>query len=495
MSATQKPAPPLGLAFIAAVLKKAGHSVQVIDCVAEAPDVYYSFKDGVVINGLSDKDIVDRIESDVDVIGFSIMFSGNWIHNRTLIDTVGNKFQNAVIIAGGEHISACPEFCFKQTTFLNVCVIGEGEETILELISAIQEEKDLSNISGIAFRSKKNEICFGTKRTRIRNLNELPRADWSYFPIDKYKEKNMAFGINTQDSISFPILATRGCPYTCTFCSSPQMWGTRYFMRTPQDVADEMEDLVTVYNSNNFDFYDLTAIIKKDWIIELCKEIINRDMNITWQIPAGTRSEAIDSEVADWLYRSGCKVITYAPESGSKEILRTIKKKIRLENMLNSIKQSSSRGLNVKINFMIGFPGEKHIDIIESIWFLIKASWNGANDMAPAAFSPYPGSELFNQLSNEKLIDMDDDQYFMDIINIDTFFENNFYNNNMSNYWLRFYLIFYLFIFYSSNFIFRPLRFFKTMYNIATKRYESRGEMTLGELINRSKVKIIDIPH
>jgi radical SAM superfamily enzyme YgiQ (UPF0313 family) len=479
MSTTHRPAPPLGLAFIAGVLKKAGHYIQVIDCVAEAPNVYYSFRDGIIINGMKDEDTIKLIDEDVDIIGFSIMFSGNWIHNRKLIDRVGNSFPKALIIAGGEHVTACPEFCFLQSKCLDVCVLGEGEETILSLINTVQNEEELSSVNGIAFRSENNTIFLNARRGRIRDLNNIQRADWSSFPLRKYTEKNMSYGIISKDTLSLPILATRGCPYTCTFCSSPKMWGTRYFMRSPSDVADEMEDLINKYNVANFDFYDLTAIIKKDWIIELCNEIINRGLNITWQIPAGTRSEAIDSEVADWLYRSGCKIITYAPESGSKEVLKRIKKKVKLYNMLKSIRQSSNRGLNVKINFMIGFPGETHKDMLQSILFLIKASWYGVNDMAPATFSPYPGSELFEQLHSEGKIDLENDGYFIDLINSETFFDNNFY----------------LFVFYSSNFIFRPLRFFKTMYNIATKRYESRGEMTLGELINRSKVKVIEIPH
>ncbi len=494
MSTTHKPSPPLGLAFIASVLKKAGHSIQIVDCIAESPNVFYSFKDGIVINGLADEDTIRLIDKDVDVIGFSVMFSGNWIHNRRLIDHVGSNFPKALIIAGGEHITACPEFCFSQSKNLDVCVLGEGEETILALLDAIQNGKELYSVNGIAFRSKSNQIFLTAPRARIRDLNNISRADWSCFPIKKYREKNMSYGISAEDTLSLPILSTRGCPYTCTFCSSPNMWGTRYYMRTPSDVADEMEELITEYDVANFDFYDLTAIIKKDWIVDLCKEIINRNLNITWQIPAGTRSEAIDGEVADWLYKSGCKIITYAPESGSTEVLKIIKKKVHLNKMIESIRHSSKRGLNVKINFMIGFPSETHKNILQNLWFLIKASWHGVNDMAPAIFSPYPGSELFEQLKLEGKIDMTGDEYFLEIINVETFFENKFYNTHISQKMLRGYLVLYLMIFYASNFIFYPTRLFRTIRNLATKNYESRGEMTLGELLKRSKIKITEYP-
>ena len=95
------------------------------------------------------------------------------------------------------------------------------------------------------------------------------------------------------------------------------MWGRKYSLRDVKDFVNEMEYYYQKYNVVSFDFFDLTAIIYKDWIIELCDEIIKRDMKITYQIPAGTRSEAIDFDVASKLYQSGCKNITYAPESGS----------------------------------------------------------------------------------------------------------------------------------------------------------------------------------
>jgi len=494
MSATMKPAPPLGLAFIASTLKNQGHQVSIIDCIAEAPNDYYHFQDNIISNGLSNKDTVAMIPADVDIIGFSIMFSGNWIHNRVLIDYVGERFPNAVIIAGGEHITACADFCIKQTKHLTACVLGEGEETIVELVNALINDSSLETVEGITYRNAANVPVINQRRKRLREINNIPRPAWELFPIEKYRDNSIIYGVD-RGLISLPLMATRGCPYTCTFCSSPQMWGTRYFMRSVEDVADEIEDFYHRLGSRNFDFYDLTAIIRKEWIVAFCKELLHRNLSgITWQIPAGTRSEAIDSEVAYWLNKSGCRNITYAPESGSVETLKIIKKKVNLSDMLRSINHSHKEGMNIKINFIIGFPNETHKNIWASIGFLIKASKAGVNDMAPSIFSPYPGSELFEQLRDEGKINMDSDEYFLEIINVDTFFENTFYNQHISKPALRFYLFFYLFIFYASNFMFHPSRFFKTLRNIITKKYESRGEMALGELIKRSKIKVIHQP-
>ncbi len=489
MSATMKPAPPLGLSFVAAALKAAGHEVVVVDCIAEAPDSYLFFTNDIIANGLSYKDTISYIPPDVDVIGFSIMFSGNWMHNRVLIDYVAKNFPDAFIMAGGEHVTACPEFCIEQTKHLDACILGEGEEVVVDLLNCIAAKKSLSEVEGITYRSVENVPITNARKKRIRVLEEIPRPAWEFFPIEKYRDNSIIYGVD-RGVISLPIMATRGCPYTCTFCSSPNMWGTRYSMRPVADVLDEIELFQKKFDAQNFDFYDLTAIIKKQWMIDFCKELVSRELNITWQIPAGTRSEAIDEEVAYWLYKSGCRNITYAPESGSSETLQIIKKKVKLSDMLRSITHSRKEGMNIKINFIIGFPNEKHKNIWESIFFLIKASKAGVHDMAPSIFSPYPGSELFEQLQVEGKINLHNDDYFHEIINVDTFLENTFYNTRISRFALRFYLFLYLFVFYSSNFVFYPNRLVRTIKNIATQKYESRGEMALGELIKRSKIKV-----
>jgi len=496
MSATMKPSPSLGLGFIAGALKREGHAVQVIDAMAEAPDQYISFKDDIVLNGLTEVEIGNLVEPDTQVIGLSLMFSGNWLHNRKLIDYLGKRFPAATIIAGGEHLTAAPEFCIEQTRHLDICICGEGEETVVEVVRAIEQQTDLSVIAGVVFRNSENKAVRNAARARIKEVESVAWPAWEFFPLEKYKQHSIIYGVD-RDVYSLPIMATRGCPYQCTFCSSPQMWGTRYYMRKPLDVVNEIEHFKAKFGAVNFDFYDLTAIIKKDWIIEFAKELINRNLNITWQIPAGTRSEAIDREVAYYLYKSGCRNITYAPETGSIETLKLIKKKVSLPKMLESISYSSSEKMNIKINVIIGFPSEGHKNIWQTAWFLVKASWHGVNDMAPSVFSPYPGSELFSQLLKAGKIDMTNDDYFYQIIYVDTFFNNFFYNNKVNKYALRFYIILYLSVFYISNYLFHPSRFFKTMQNLLTKNYESRAEMALGELIKRSKIKVkrgVEIP-
>ena len=153
-----------------------------------------------------------------------------------------------------------------------------------------------------------------------------------------------------------PMMASRGCPYQCTFCSNPSMWTTRWIPRDPDLLLDEMQFYQKKYGAENFDFYDLTAIVKKSWIVDFCRKIEERGLSFTWQLPSGTRTEAIDGEVASLLYRSGCRNMSYSPESGSPAVLRRIKKKIHPDSVIGSISEATKNGMNIKCNIIFGFP-------------------------------------------------------------------------------------------------------------------------------------------
>src|SRR5262249_49241749 len=145
--------------------------------------------------------------------------------------------------------------------------------------------------------------------------------------------------------------------------------------------------------------------------MEFCEKIEQRRLKFTWQLPSGTRSEAIDEEVAPLLYKSGCRNLSYAPESGSPSVLQRIKKRIHLPKLLNSLRASVASGINVKVNLIIGFPGETLREIAETFRFTVKLAIAGAHDLSIWVFSPYPGSELFDQLREQGTIRMDNAYY------------------------------------------------------------------------------------
>jgi len=485
-SLTMRAAPPLGLALIAGAIEKEGYDVSVFDCVAEAPDNYFPFEgyDDVAALGIDFDKLFAKLDLHYDLIGIGLMFSNNWLINRQLINLLKSKYPNALIVAGGEHASGIPEYCLQDCEGLDMVVVGEGEETISEVASLLKRGETFDQTDGIVFKKREedNIIVSNAKRKRISEVNSIERPSWHLFPVDKYFENGIGLGVAKERSL--PMLATRGCPYQCTFCSSPQMWTTKYYMRDVDNVIDEVKWLIKEYNINNVDFMDLTAIIKKRWILDFCRRLKEENLHITWQLPSGTRTEAIDMEVAIALKEAGCVNITYAPESGSDSILKDVKKKVKLHKILNSIDESYKAGLNVKLNIMIGFPDEKLSDILKTYFFLIKASFYGATDAAPSMFNPYPGSSLFNELIERGEIRLSD-EYFLKMIFTQSQHKFANYNRNMSRSTMMLLMIMGYVIFYTSNYLFRPLRAFRLIRNVYTGKYNTRGEQMLGTVLKR----------
>jgi len=473
--------PPLGMALIAAVLKGEGHSVVVIDAAIADNNQQVPFDSSsintklppntsLVTTGLSYTEVADLIPPDTDIIGFSCMFSIDWVSDRALINFIGKKMPDKILVAAGESASGMPDIFLKQCPDLTACVIGEGEETIIEFIAALKEGRSLETVNGLMYRAHDGYIKTA-KRERLRKLDLLPIPAWEEFPVTKYPRPiRNSDGTN---GITLPLIATRGCPYRCTFCTSPDMWGTRYFLRSPESVVAEMEYLKSTFSAVNFDFFDLTAIIQKKWVVEFSNLLKERKLNITWRFPAGTRSEAIDEEVIEALSSSGCREIIYAPESGSERVLELIKKKVIIPKLMESMTLAKKHNMRIYINMIIGLPGEKHIDIFKTCLFLIRCAKLGVNDVGLAKFRPYPGSALFDDLHKQGIFDLNSDEYFIDsLFVVDSILLNKFYNREIkSSILYMVYYFLYLSSFYAAQFIFQFSNFKIILNNGTMYRY------------------------
>jgi radical SAM superfamily enzyme YgiQ (UPF0313 family) len=183
------------------------------------------------------------------------------------------------------------------------------------------------------------------------------------------------------------------------------MWTTRYEARTPADVADEVEALRRRYGIDNVDFNDLTAVLTKRWILEFCAVIQARGLRFSWQLPSGTRSEAVDAEAAAALRASGCSNFGYAPESGSPALLRQIRKKVDLDSLTGSVEDALAAGLAVHANFIVGHPDETWDDVTATLRYLGKLAFLGMHRVSVMTFSPYPGSADYARLESELTFD------------------------------------------------------------------------------------------
>jgi radical SAM superfamily enzyme YgiQ (UPF0313 family) len=472
--------PPLSVACLAGSLAAAGFEVEIIDAVGEGVSkTRPGYHPNVLVNGLSVDEITARIDPSTSVVAISCMFSTDWPVVREIIAAVHDKLPGVPILCGGEHPTAAPEHALRSAPALAACALGEGEETIVDAARAVTTGKSLATVPGLVVRSKAGFVRTGT-RARIRDVDAIPLPRWDLTPIETYLGGGHSFGVDRGRTM--PIVATRGCPYQCTFCSSPQMWTTRYVSRAPSRVVDEIELYVRRWGAQNIDFYDLTAIIRKDWIVAFCEELLRRRLDVTWQLPSGTRSEAIDRDVAALLYRSGCRNVSYAPESGSIRTLRAIKKKVKLERMEASMRASVDAGLNVKANIIVGFPDETHEDLLESLRLVARMAAAGVHDVSVWTFSPYPGSELFDRLVGEGTIGEMNDEYFAALLSYSDLAGAVSWDEHVSSDALRAYRLLGMTMFYALSFGMRPWRIAKLAANTISGRYESRMEMSLANL-------------
>jgi radical SAM superfamily enzyme YgiQ (UPF0313 family) len=420
----QEAVPPLGLAYVAAAVRAAGHEVHVIDAVGLALDRHTLYPPiaHAVLTGLRFDEITVRIPDDPTVIGVSCMFSNAWCPTRDLLEAIRARCPRAFIVVGGEHATACASFILETCAAVDACVLGEGESTMVALLDAIERGDDLASVRGVAVRRDGapppggRELVRTLRRPRVTDLAAIELPAWDLFPIEAYVAGRYNHGVVRGRTM--PILASRGCPYQCTFCSSPTMWTLKWQARSPEDVIAEMKNYVARYAVNDFAFYDLTAIVRRDWIVAFCNQLIAERLGVTWQLPSGTRTEALDEEVCRLLYRAGCRNLNYAPESGSERVLARIKKRVKIPRMLESMRGAVRAGLDVKVNIILGFPGETLEDVFDTYRFIARVAAIGVEAVSIFPFCAYPGTELYDELAATSRARLED-AYFQSLVYTD----------------------------------------------------------------------------
>lgn len=461
--------PSLGMAYLLGSLKDHGHQVCAIDALGEDVDRFAILKNieakGILIIGIGADQIVSMIPEHTDVIGITCMFSNEWLYTKYIINKIKSSFPNIPIIAGGEHITAESYRSMLSTPALTACALGEGEETINDLVDALVAGKSLQEVRGIAYFDENGTYRKTERRLRIREVDDIPLPSWEEIPVENYL--NAGLGNGTLHRRAFPMLASRGCPYKCTFCSSPSMWGIRWVSRDPRLVVDEIKSYKNRYKVNHIDFHDLTTVINRNWIIEFCKLLIDEKVNITWSLSSGTRSEALDYEVLDYMKRAGIERLTYAPESGSEKTLERIKKKVSLKHMTSSIRSSVKLGIYSRANLIFGMPDQTKREALESVAFATKLCFLGMYDIACMNFAPYPGSELFERLIGEGAIKTGHSYDEFLINNLTTrAFGMKSWSQYMPTWSMPLWIIGTTIYFYSLQFLLRPYRLVKVLYRL-----------------------------
>jgi radical SAM superfamily enzyme YgiQ (UPF0313 family) len=472
-----RPAPPLGLAYVAAALRKAGHDVRLLDCLMEAPDrmapegPFYRI-------GLSDDEILERIDPDAPVLGLTNMWTYAWPGLRPLVRRIKERFPDKTLVCGGEHFTGLAEYSMREAP-IDYIVLGEGEQVAVDLLAHLESGLpfDPAEIGGICWR-RGDEIVRNTKAPRLRAVDEIPWPAWDLFDLDGYDMHRFSSG--TYFGKSVPILATRGCPYQCTYCSSPGMWGTRWYARNPSEIVDEMEFYVRQYGATDFPFQDLTASLKKDWVVAFSKEIIKRKLNVHWQLAVGTRCEIMDDEACQLLYESGCRTLFFAPESGSEETRRLIKKKMKTESLMNAVDATVRANITLGIFLVIGFPHDKTEHLRDTVRMVRELARRGVEDISVPVFFPIPATELYNELVASGRVVPSDDVFRTPMLTHSKWVsdDRNFCQHISSNK-LGFYKYWIVANFYLTAWATHPRRIVRILRNVFREKESSKVESFL----------------
>jgi radical SAM superfamily enzyme YgiQ (UPF0313 family) len=370
--------PPPGLMYLGAALEKSAMSVKIID-------------DDLLQMGY---DKVSKLAEKVNPQIVGITANTSTIKNATrYLKLIKNVLPNALTVIGGPHSSFLPTETLKSSPALDVVVIGEGEKTITELADHIcnKNKVNLEEIKGIAYKDLNNgNIKLNPPRPLIRNLDSIPFPARHLVPFESY---------GTTKNGSGDMITSRGCVYSCGYCSSSLIMGKRFRARSPDNVVDELEDLVYNYKIKDVAFMDDTFMLNKRRANDISNEIENRGLDVSFI--ASSRVDMVDKKLLEKLKGSGLATLYYGVESGSQRVLDMMRKGITIEQAENAVKSAKEVGINVITSFILGFPGETSKEIDKTIDFSIKLD---ADYSQYSILTPFPGTPIYHELKEKELI-------------------------------------------------------------------------------------------
>ena len=390
--------PPIGLAYIAAVLEKT-HEVCIIDAPTEGWRNLQDADRATYRVGLSNTEIANKVKRwSPDVVVIEIPFSG-WSKTAfEVASTVKGINKDIITVLEGQHPSARPEDCLANPN-VDFVVIGEPENTIFELIHAVGKgTRDLKKIMGIGF-VKNGVPIFTSPRPLLEDLDSLPFPARHLLPMAEYyaavKENPLRGEINKPWTI---MITSRGCPYNCVFCTHHIVWGRKWRGRSPENVVDELQHVIKTYHVKQIDFLDDNMTLDRKRMENICDLIVKRGLSIEWFTPNGVRADTLDEKLLRKMKESGCKKIRVAPESGVQRVVdQVIKKNLDLRSVERAVVLCKKVGIKVGCFFVIGLIGETKEEIEETIKFAYKLRQLGADSFIFSIATPVYGTRLYEQ--------------------------------------------------------------------------------------------------
>jgi anaerobic magnesium-protoporphyrin IX monomethyl ester cyclase len=299
--------------------------------------------------------------------------------------------KDIITVGGGAHPTVMPELVLSDKN-ADFAVLGEGEETIIDLVNYLEGKQSIADTDGLAYRDNGNIRII--PRTRfIADLDALPFPARHLLDMEKYFGLKFSHGTRKKKRFS-PIVTSRGCPAKCTFCSAYRVWGRRFRYRSPENVIAEMKHIKERYGIEEIMFEDDNVTLNVNRAGRLFDMMIEEKLDFVWDTPNGVAVYALNERLIDKMKASGCYSLNLALESGSQEVLdNIIKKPVRLPRAKELVRYAQGIGIKVKMYLIIGMPGETK----EQMW----ANFQMAKELGiytpfVSVATPYPGSALYD---------------------------------------------------------------------------------------------------
>lgn len=361
---------PLGPAYLGAVLREKGHEVEMY-CM----DVYH----------YTPKELKKYLEENrFDAIGIGFM-AARFDFVDEVCWAINSLEKKPLFIIGGPGPTPIPEYCLKRTK-ADIAVLGEGELIFPDLLEAIENNKPLSDVKGIAYRNG-DEIKINERREPVKDVNSIPFPAWDLFPVEKYVDCEIARTEPTDRVLA--ILSSRGCPYRCNFCYRMEK-GVR--LRSAENLVEEMKVLNEKYRINVFHFQDELFMISEDRTLELCNAIIDSGLKIKFVING--RLNIVNEKILEALKKAGCVFISYGIEAYDQKVLDLMNKNLTIEQIDRGLDLTVQSGIGAGVNVIFNNLGDSEETIKKGVDLILKYhTYDQCRTIRPV--TPYPGSDLY----------------------------------------------------------------------------------------------------
>jgi len=390
-------------AHLAGALLETGREIQVIDCFGLQPHERQVIGEFMLM-GVSESWVAGHLSAGVRVCFIYCRTIAEFVAVERLIEKIKEKrpdvkiclFENVQAVTSYSLRYVAEEFISKGA---NCVMMGEPEDRGAEVCRRLEHNLVLEGIDGIAYKRDKEIVIKPDAKLPV-NLDSLPLPAWEKFPLHGYWRAGFAHAPCVKGEKFLPILTSRGCPFHCTFCIAPEV-NSKWRARSAANVVDEMEHFFHALGVTDFHISDLNPTVSEKRTQEICREIIKRQLKITWKLAQGTKIETIKSdETLELMAKSGCKFVSFSPESGSQRLLQIMNKPFDHMHGLRMASKMNALGIRMQAVFIGGVPGETPEDRDMSVAYAKKLIQNGVDEISLVIFTPLPGAKLSSSIND-----------------------------------------------------------------------------------------------